>query len=314
MAPPPLQQRAVPRKGFELAQRSTLIQRSKPAFAPPNAPLTLSCCGSKAFRSNSLPSSCSRRAPLPQTRRRRVSAPPYMRTEVPLLSPRRLSYKRLCEQAAAAVVAAAGADPDGGGARLLTVDFPPERTEQRAGTLVRRFENNLNMCEKLLEELGVARGEWTSVGTGVVEIRDNVNPQGGGDYLTDDECMIGVRALSPRLGGRPVMMLINAGVDKATLRQVKDLDEGGRDVIVLVNCNLSSLSFFDKLGGLGTYIDQFKTAYYLKLFLGVGMLLKNEPEPWAAFAQRDDGAVLIEEFAERPEIYRVEQLLRQNVG
>jgi hypothetical protein len=109
-------------------------------------------------------------------------------------------------------------------------------------------------------------------------------------------------------------MLINAGVDKATLRQVKDLDEGGRDVIVLVNCKLSSLSFFDKLGGLGTYIDQFKTAYYLKLFLGVGMLLKNEPEPWAAFAQRDDGAVLIEEFAERPEIYRVEQLLRQNVG
>lgn len=232
-----------------------------------------------------------------------------MRAEVPLLSPRRLSYKRICEQAGAAVVAGAL-----GGARLLTVDFPPERTEQRAGTLVSRFENNLNMCEKMLEELGVARGEWANVGTGVVEIRDNVNPQGGGDYLTDDECMIGVRAACPKLDGRPVMVLINAGMDKATLRQVQELDKDERDVVVLVNCNLASLSFFDKLRGFGKYIDQFQPAYYLKLFLGVGMLLKTEPEPWAAFAQRDDGAVFIEEFAERPEIFKVEQLLRQNIG
>lgn len=234
-----------------------------------------------------------------------------MRTEVPLLSPRKLSYKGICEQAGAAIIAAAGAES---GARLLTVDFPPERTEQRAGTLVSRFENNLNMCEKILEELGVSRGDWTSVGTGVVEIRDNVNPQGGGDYLTDDECMIGVRALCPKLGDRPVMVLINAGMDKATLRQVQKLDKDEREVVVLVNCNLGSLSFFDKLRGFGKYIDEFQPAYYLKLFLGVGMLLKQEPEPWAAFAQREDGPVIVEEFAERPEIYKVEQLLRRNIA
>lgn len=239
---------------------------------------------------------------------RRARAP-TMRAEVPLLTPRRLSYKRICEQAGAAIAAATDR-----GARLLTVDFPPERTEQRAGTLVSRFENNLNMCEKMLEELGVARGAWASVGTGVVEIRDNVNPQGGGDYLTDDECMIGVRATCPKLDGRPVMLLINAGMDKTTLRQVQELDTEERDVIVLVNCNLASLSFFDKLRGFGKFIDQFETAYYLKLFLGIGMLLKAEPEQWAAYAQRDDGVVFVEEFSERPEVFKVEQLLRQNVG
>jgi hypothetical protein len=172
----------------------------------------------------------------------------------------------------------------------------------------------LNFCEKLLEELGVPRGSWAQVGTGVVEIRDNVNPQGGGDYLTDDECMYGYRAACPRLDGKRVAVLINAGVDKATLRQVPALDGGGRDTIVLVNCNLVSLSFFDKLGGFGTYIEQFRPVYYLKLFMGVGMLFKSEPEPWAAFAHRDGGAALIEEYPGRPEIVKVEQLLRRSVA
>lgn len=134
--------------------------------------------------------------------------------------------------------------------------------------------------------------------------------------MSNDECIVGFRAACPKLGGKYVTIVLNAGVDKATLNQVRDLDEGERDVLVLVNCNLSSLSFFDKLGkkGFGKYIDQFTSVYYLKLFLGVGMLFKCAPEPWSAWAQRDDGCTLIEEFSSRPEIFRVEELLRRNVA
>lgn len=233
-----------------------------------------------------------------------------MRVEIPLLSPRKLSYKRICSQAAAAIEHATSGDRP---LRMLAVDFPPDRVEQRAGTLVSRYENNLNMCQTILEELGVLRDSWTAVGTGTVEIRDNINPQGGGPYLTDDECLVGFRASCPKLEGKNMTIVLNAGVDKTTLRQIKELDEGERDVLVLLNCNLSSLSFFDKLGGFGNYIDQFTSVYYLKLFLGVGMLFKCAPEPWSAWAQRDDGAVLVEEFPNRPESFKVEELLRRNV-
>lgn len=236
-----------------------------------------------------------------------------MLVDIPLLNPRKLSYKRICEQAASAIAHATLADEP---LRMLAVDFPPDRAEQRAGTLVSRYEHNLNMCQTILEELGVVQDSWTAVGTGTVDIRDNINPQGGGPYLSDDECLVGFRAPCPKLDGKYVTILLNAGVDKATLTQVKDLDKGERDVIVLVNCNLSSLSFFDKLGkkGFAKYIEQFSSIYYLHLFLGIGMLFKCSPDPWSAWAQRDDGAVLLEEFQSRPEIFKVEELLRRNIG
>lgn len=124
--------------------------------------------------------------------------------------------------------------------------------------------------------------------------------------------MVGIRGACPKLGGKYVTILINAGVDASTLKDVKSFDREG-EVIVLANCALDRMSFFDKLG-FAKYIDAFQPVYYLKLFLGVGLLLKQEPHPWAAFSQRDDGAVLVEEFQGKPQIFQVEQLLRQNVA
>jgi Domain of unknown function (DUF1995) len=232
-----------------------------------------------------------------------------MSAQLPLkdVGTRAVNYKMVCEQAAAAIVALAGGDQP---QRFLTVDFPPERSETRAGTLVSRFENNLNFCEKLLEQLGVPIEECLSLG-GHVEIRLNINPQGGGDYLTDDECMVARRAiLCPRLGGtKSVMVMINAGVDASTLKQVKalDVETGGEDVIVLVNCGLDRLDFFSKFG-YAKFIDSFVPAFYLKLILGSSKaaLMKCFPHKWTAYVNGDSFI----EFDERPPMYEVEQVVR----
>lgn len=105
----------------------------------------------------SLRSNC----PVPCPPSRRTSAP-TMLVDVPLLTPRKLSYKRICEQAASAIAEATSCEEP---LRLLAVDFPPDRAEQRAGTLVSRYEHNLNMCQTILEELGVVTDSWTTVGT-----------------------------------------------------------------------------------------------------------------------------------------------------
>lgn len=80
-----------------------------------------------------------------------------------------ISYKQVCMQLAESIADMTQDSEQ----RLLTVDFPPERSEARAGTLVSRFENNINMCEKLLEYLQVQRNTWSSIG-GTVQICDNM--------------------------------------------------------------------------------------------------------------------------------------------
>jgi Domain of unknown function (DUF1995) len=219
-------------------------------------------------------------------------------------SPSTLSYKQICCQAADAVVKFRQKNPE---ARLLTIDFPPERSENRAGTLVARYENNRNMCEKLLMQLGALPDSWVEVG-GNVQICDNINPQGGGEYLTDDEVMAGFRAQCSLLDGRSVTILINAGVDASTLKQVKELDNG-RDVVVLINCGLDRMSFLSKLG-FAKYIDSFEPVYFLKVFLGTGLLFKWAYEPWQAYANGQTGVQLVQEYSERPAVYKVEELVR----
>jgi hypothetical protein len=229
-----------------------------------------------------------------------LALPPLLSTE----SPSKLSYRAICCQAAEAIVKVRQRDPE---ARLLTIDFPPERSENRAGTLVARYENNRNMCEKLLIELGALPDSWVEVG-GNVQICDNINPQGGGEYLTDDEVMAGFRAECSLLDGRPVTILINAGVDASTLRQVKELDNG-RDVVILVNCGLDRMSYFSKLG-FAKYIDSFEPVYFLKVFLGTGLLFKWAHEPWQAYANARTGVYLVQEYSERPAVYKVEEIVR----
>lgn len=222
-----------------------------------------------------------------------------------------LSYALILSHCAEAISDFSTSVPADGVSLKLTLDFPPERSETRAGTLVSRFENNLNFAEKLLSSLGGSVSSAQRVGPSV-EICDNVNPQGGGEYLTDDEVMIGLRSSLPALGGRTVTVLLNAGVDADTLKQVRehDKDEGG--VVVLVNCGVERLSWFAKLGGFGEYIERFRPAYYLKNIAGNGWLLKKGTRPWMVFADagKGKGPDLVYEIEERPKIVDVEAEIR----
>ncbi len=231
-------------------------------------------------------------APLPKAaatrtpkRCRRV---PPARAVLPPMRDGRISHAVVLEQAAAAVRAH-------GGARV-TVDFPPERSESRSGTLVARYENNLNFAERLLAQL--SPGAQTRVG-GEVNIRDNINPQGGGEYLDDDETLTGVRA-----GGTAVVL--NAGVDAATLRQVADIDAVR---IVLVNCALDRLSWFDRRATRGA-LDGFDCAYYCKVVAGAGVLLRAAPRPWTAYVPAGNEWRAVLEADERPKMSAVEAAIR----
>lgn len=190
--------------------------------------------------------------------------------------------------------------------RLLTIDFPPERSETRAGTLVSRYENNLNFLERVMETLGCTGS--VPVG-GLVSICDNVNPQGGGEYLTDDECMVGRRVPAcTALNGSGLTMLINAGVDASTLKEVRKLDNGS-DIVVLLNCGLERVSWFAKLS-FRDYIDEFVPLYYLKNVAGNGWLLKCGQDPWRAYIANDGHFQCVYEVSERPKIVDVEAEIR----
>ncbi|KAI0566945.1 hypothetical protein FGB62_5g238 [Gracilaria domingensis] len=93
----------------------------------------------------------------------------------------RVSYAKVLSQCVNALqdVVQNGAD-NGSNALKFTIDFPPDKSEASTGTLVSRFENNLNFTEKLLAGLGVPLDQCERVG-GEVNICDNINPQGGGE-------------------------------------------------------------------------------------------------------------------------------------
>lgn len=191
----------------------------------------------------------------------------------------------------------------------LTIDFPPEMSESRAGTLVSRYENNLNFMEKLLRELGTTPAQCQSVG-GAVQICDNVNPQGGGEYLTDDECMVGLRTAScPGAQGRPLLIMINAGVDASTLGDVKGFDTNKKGIVILLNCGLDRLSWFAKLS-FAKYIESYEPVYYLKNIGGNGWLLKNGVGPWRVFVEGANGIELVSEEELKPSLVDVEAQVR----
>lgn len=207
----------------------------------------------------------------------------------PPLRQGRVSHAIVLEQVAAAIRAHDG--------RRMTVDFPPERTETRSGTLVARYENNLNFAERLLIALGGASPQ--SIG-GTVSIRDNVNPQGGGEYLDDDETLTGLRADG-------ISVILNAGVDSSTLRQTPDLDDGG--AMVLINCGLDRLSWFARRS-LRDALNGFESAYYFKVIAGAGFLLKASPHPWRVFAYTATGCDVVLESEDRPKMGEVESAVR----
>lgn len=223
---------------------------------------------------------------------------------------RRLSYATILSQCVSALSEIAAASPPPSNQSLrLTIDFPPESSETSAGTLVSRYENNLNFSEKLLAGLGVPCDTCEPVG-GTVEICDNINPQGGGEYLTDDECMVGFRAQSsPALDGRPLLIMINAGVDAGTLRDVSKYDTDQSAVVVLVNCGLDRLSWFAKRSFAG-YIDSYASAYYLKNVAGNGWLFKCGNEPWSIYVEGAAGPRLVSQVEKKPKLFDVERQIR----
>lgn len=222
----------------------------------------------------------------------------------------RLSYATILSQCVSALSDTVSAsEPPYNQSLRLTIDFPPEASETSAGTLVSRYENNLNFSEKVLEGLGVPCGTCEHVG-GTVEICDNINPQGGGEYLTDDECMVGFRARScPSLDGRPILVMINAGVDASTLRDIPKYDTDMSAVVVLVNCGIDRLSWFAKRSFAG-YIDTYKSAYYLKNVAGNGWLYKYGNTPWSVYVNSAAGPQLVSQAEKKPKMFDVERQIR----
>lgn len=219
-----------------------------------------------------------------------------------------ISYARVLEQAANAIEQYAEMSETPPSLRL-TVDFPPERNETRAGTLVSRYENNLNFMTKLVARLGGDADAAERLGP-AVEIRDNVNPQGGGEYLTEDEVLIGLRiAAAPAVQRRAVTLLLNTGVDPTTLRQIEQFDQRDDGIVVLINCGLDRMSWWAKRG-CAKYIDSFSTAYYLKIIASGGWLLKCGPAAWTVFLYRPEGPVVIEQCEDRPSLVDVEAKIR----
>lgn len=243
--------------------------------------------------------------------------PPLMPSGTPR-APQAISYGRLLEDAATAIESTSKGASTPSSLRL-TVDFPPERSETRAGTLVSRFENNLNFMYSLAERLTSPDAEEPKRLGPPVEIRDNVNPQGGGEYLTDDECVMGVRlspvSTTPSLQ-RPVTLLLNAGVDGSTLQQVQQYDEHEDGVVVLLNCALDRVSWFAKMG-FAKYLESYEPAYYLKVIAAGGWLLKCGQAPWCVFVNSAEGPTLLEQMEDRPALVDVEAIVRlklANIG
>lgn len=218
--------------------------------------------------------------------KRRGSHPPP-----PLIRGRSLavSYTAAATAAAAAITAAAAT-----GATALTVDVPPSRAESRAGTLVGRYEADLSFASALLTALGAAEGPagWARVGEDV-EIRHCVNPQGGGDYLTE-EGLWGVVGDAPT---GAVTVLGNAGVDVAALAGVADAvaasPPGG--VVVLLNGGASRVTWLDRLGwGRGraaaaAALDRFVPAYALARIGGDGVMGYAWGGEWTVWKVRGGG-------------------------
>ena len=157
----------------------------------------------------------------------------------------------------------------------------------------------------ILKELSLSDAQCKPIG-GLVEIRDNINPQGGGEYLTDDETLTGFE--TPPLnecGGRRVKLLLNAGVDAITLKQVADYEDE-KSVVMLVNCGLERLSWFAKRRL--QFLNAYETLYYFKP-VATGWLL-GCPEGWFAIYNSE----CLKRFEERPKFFDVEMIIKDTAA
>lgn len=128
---------------------------------------------------------------------------------------------------------------------MQQIEFPFD-AEDQGSTLVKRFEALVSLSEKLAQLMGLEG--IVSVGERV-QILDNINPGGGGEYL-DQEGIFGVRGRIPGWSG-DVLILMLAGVDTSDLedlgKMVYEQGAGGLGAsqesrILLFNTNLDRVT------------------------------------------------------------------------
>ena len=131
----------------------------------------------------------------------------------------RVVYKKVLEDALASLNAARVA-----GKRRLQIEFPLN-DEDEGKTLVKRFELMETWTQEFAMKIGLPRVQ--RVGEDI-QIRDNITPGGGGEYLTN-EGVYGYR-LSNADNSEQVLLVLVAGVDIERLNDLEALVQGKTDV------------------------------------------------------------------------------------
>lgn len=196
----------------------------------------------------------------------------------PLKDARRLlvSFKDANTRAAAGCKAALAA-----GCRRVSVDIPQISSVDRS-TTARKFEDDNNFLLELIGRLGGPRSP-EPVGREIL-IREG-GFEGGGDYLSE-EGLYGYRWTT---GGSTITAVANSEIDSSALRELKQLDDG-RSPLLLFNCALDRLSFFDKLGMPS--FDDVEVGYLLRR-VGPGFVSRTYPGEYCAWRVESSGKLAL---------------------
>ncbi len=231
-------------------------------------------------------------------------------------------YRKILAETLAAVAAARAA-----GKRRLQIEFPLDDSDE-GKTLVKRYELMATWAEELAAGINLPR--VVRVGEDI-QIRDNITPGGGGEYLTN-EGIYGYR-LSSADSSEQVLLVLLAGVDVDRLNELEDLVKGATSVgrqlpggielevastgvlssldtvgyvremgvpedatIILINSGLDKVlagggGFFG-LGGVSKFLQSFDACYYIKR-ASTGFLQFDCRDPeWRLWGVPRDSAAL----------------------
>jgi hypothetical protein len=208
---------------------------------------------------------------------------------------RAIDYTKLCDQVYVAVERAVKDGKD-----RMSVQFPPDE----GPTLVRRYEFQLGFAYSLLKR---ARAESVEQVGKKVLIRDNIDIRGGGEYLSE-EGLFGLHAFfRTKLGGRAcgLKVVMNSGLDASACREADKFL--GQDPLLLLNCNLDKMSFFDRLGK-GAFFDSFTPVYYCARVRGA-FLLYVYPGRWQLFGITGGKFEVLFESDSKPDLFDLEKKL-----
>jgi len=114
-----------------------------------------------------------------------------------------------------------------------------------------------------------------------------------------------------------INVILNPSLDLTNLKDVQKQFDDGKSPVVLWNCGVERMGFFDKMSmGGGTYIESYVPIYVLKNVGGNGFLYKSSLESkWQSIAVLSDRTTTpylktIEEASSRPKYLDVENNLK----